>query len=105
MTVFGTKLPFGVRRPKVRFTHKTARWYDGFTIVSSPNLFQTLSTKANLLPYCSYIYSNSELTCSIHSEEGGAMFAHISTVTFEGIEARVVNVQVQIGPGLPSFTT
>lgn len=32
------------------------------------------------------------------------MFAQVSTVAFEGIEARAVNVQVQIGPGLPSFT-
>jgi magnesium chelatase family protein len=31
------------------------------------------------------------------------MFAHISTVAFLGIEARPVDVQVQIGPGLPSF--
>lgn len=32
------------------------------------------------------------------------MFAQISTVAFEGIEARAVDVQVQIGPGLPAFT-
>lgn len=32
------------------------------------------------------------------------MFAHISTVAFLGIEARPVDVQVQIGPGLPSFS-
>jgi magnesium chelatase family protein len=32
------------------------------------------------------------------------MFARISTVAFEGIEARAVDVQVQIGPGLPAFT-
>ena len=32
------------------------------------------------------------------------MFARITTVAFEGIEARAVEVQVQIGPGLPAFT-
>jgi magnesium chelatase family protein len=32
------------------------------------------------------------------------MFAHISTVAFLGIEARPVDVQVQIGAGLPSFS-
>ncbi len=32
------------------------------------------------------------------------MFAHVSTVAFLGIEARPVDVQVQIGPGLPSFS-
>ena len=32
------------------------------------------------------------------------MFARVTTVAFEGIEARGVDVQVQIGPGLPHFT-
>jgi magnesium chelatase family protein len=32
------------------------------------------------------------------------MFARVTTVAFEGIEARAVDVQVQIGPGLPVFT-
>jgi len=32
------------------------------------------------------------------------MVAHISTVAFQGIEARVVDVQVQMAPGLPAFT-
>ncbi len=31
------------------------------------------------------------------------MYARVSTVAFEGIEARAVDVQVQIGPGLPAF--
>ena len=31
------------------------------------------------------------------------MFARITTVAFEGIEARAVDVQVQISPGLPAF--
>jgi hypothetical protein len=29
------------------------------------------------------------------------MFARVTTVAFEGIKARAVDVQVQIGPGLP----
>ncbi len=32
------------------------------------------------------------------------MFAQVSTVAFEGIEAKPVDVQVQITPGLPAFT-
>jgi hypothetical protein len=32
------------------------------------------------------------------------MFARATTVAFEGIEARGVDVQVQIGPGMPHFT-
>jgi magnesium chelatase family protein len=32
------------------------------------------------------------------------MFARVTTVAFEGIEARAVDVQVQIGSGLPAFT-
>ena len=32
------------------------------------------------------------------------MFARVTTVAFEGIEARAVDVQVQIGPGLAAFT-
>jgi magnesium chelatase family protein len=35
---------------------------------------------------------------------GFAMFARVTTVAFEGIEARAVDVQIQIGPGLPAFT-
>ena len=35
---------------------------------------------------------------------GSAMFARVTTVAFEGIEARAVDVQIQIGPGLPGFT-
>lgn len=32
------------------------------------------------------------------------MFAQVSTVAFEGIEAKPVDVQVQITPGMPAFT-
>ena len=28
---------------------------------------------------------------------------HVATVAFEGIEARAVDVQVQVVPGLPNF--
>jgi magnesium chelatase family protein len=32
------------------------------------------------------------------------MFAGSRRVAFEGIEARAVDVQIQIGPGVPAFT-
>src|SRR5690606_14923199 len=32
------------------------------------------------------------------------MVQHVSTVAFEGIDARAVDVQVQVAPGLPAFT-
>ena len=31
------------------------------------------------------------------------MVQRVATVAFEGIEARAVDVQVQVAPGLPSF--
>jgi magnesium chelatase family protein len=35
--------------------------------------------------------------------ENGGMVQRVSTVAFEGIEARAVDVQVQVAPGLPAF--
>ena len=32
-----------------------------------------------------------------------AMVQRVATVAFEGIEARAVDVQVQVAPGLPAF--
>ena len=32
------------------------------------------------------------------------MVQRVSTVAFEGIEVRPVDVQVQVAPGLPAFT-
>ena len=32
------------------------------------------------------------------------MVQHVATVAFEGVEARAVDVQVQVAPGLPAFT-
>jgi len=32
------------------------------------------------------------------------MVQRVSTVAFEGVEARAVDVQVQVAPGLPAFT-
>ncbi len=34
---------------------------------------------------------------------GAVMFAQVKTVAFDGIEARSVDVQVQVSPGLPAF--
>ena len=31
------------------------------------------------------------------------MVQHVSTVAFEGVEARPIDVQVQVAPGLPAF--
>jgi magnesium chelatase family protein len=31
------------------------------------------------------------------------MVQHVATVAFEGVEARPVDVQVQVAPGLPAF--
>ena len=39
------------------------------------------------------------------SQSGGDMVARINTVAFAGIEVRHVDVQVQIGAGLPAFTS
>src|SRR5262245_25576270 len=33
----------------------------------------------------------------------GSMVQRVATVAFEGIEARAVDVQVQVAPGLPAF--
>src|SRR5579871_5967842 len=40
----------------------------------------------------------------IAEDGGGHMVQRVSTVAFEGIEARAVDVQVQVAPGLPAFT-
>src|ERR1700749_4304109 len=37
------------------------------------------------------------------AEARGGMVQRVSTVAFEGIEARAVDVQVQVSPGLPAF--
>ena len=37
------------------------------------------------------------------SPTGASMVQRVSTVAFEGIEARAVDVQVQVAPGLPAF--
>jgi hypothetical protein len=42
------------------------------------------------------------LSYALIPNEGG-MVQRVSTVAFEGIEARAVNVQVQVVPGLPNF--
>src|SRR5476651_1205922 len=34
---------------------------------------------------------------------GGSMVERVTTVAFEGIEARAVDMQVQVAPGLPAF--
>ena len=40
----------------------------------------------------------------VATERGASrMVQHVATVAFEGIEARAVDVQVQVAPGLPAF--
>src|SRR6187200_179537 len=39
----------------------------------------------------------------VPAERGASMVQHVATVAFEGIEARAVDVQVQVAPGLPAF--
>ncbi len=39
----------------------------------------------------------------VRQRASGAMVQRVSTVAFEGIEARAVDVQVQVAPGLPAF--
>jgi hypothetical protein len=39
----------------------------------------------------------------LSSRQRGSMVQRVSTVAFEGIEARSVDVQVQVAPGLPAF--
>src|SRR5688572_5715646 len=43
---------------------------------------------------------NPALACG---RQGYSMVQRVSTVAFEGIEARAVDVQVQVAPGLPRF--
>ena len=38
------------------------------------------------------------------AEAGADMVQRVTTVAFEGIEIRPVDVQVQVAPGMPAFT-
>src|SRR6202165_5869947 len=42
-------------------------------------------------------------SATLDCRRGGGMVQRVSTVAFEGIEARAVDVQVQVAPGLPAF--
>ena len=43
------------------------------------------------------------LSATLDWGKRGSMVQRVSTVAFEGIEARAVDVQVQVAPGLPAF--
>src|SRR3954462_9450309 len=45
----------------------------------------------------------SDASATLPALVGGDMVQHVTTVAFEGIEARAVDVQVQVAPGLPHF--
>jgi hypothetical protein len=47
-----------------------------------------------LLPWAALVFGR---------EAGAVMVQRVATVAFEGIEARAVDVQVQVAPGLPAF--
>src|SRR5436190_22401030 len=56
---------------------------------------------AFLFPDCSWRFQQPRL---VFVQAGAAaMVQRVSTVAFEGIEARAVDVQVQVAPGLPAF--
>ena len=40
---------------------------------------------------------------TVACKRGRGMVQRVTTVAFEGIEARAVDVQVQVAPGLPHF--
>src|SRR5262249_25793836 len=42
-------------------------------------------------------------SATVAARRGAAMVQRVTTVAFEGIEARAVDVQVQVAPGLPAF--
>src|SRR5260370_21915191 len=44
-----------------------------------------------------------EVSATLISERGRGMVQRVTTVAFEGIEARAVDVQGQVAPGLPHF--
>src|SRR5437764_9774787 len=54
---------------------------------------------------CSCLTLCPGISCLPPNQPGGqgAMVQRVSTVAFEGIEARAVDVQVQVAPGLPAF--
>src|SRR6186713_1189214 len=54
-----------------------------------------------MFPYCSCCFRN--LGLPFAGRKDFRMVQRVSTVAFEGIEARAVDVQVQIVPGLPAF--
>ncbi len=54
--------------------------------------------------YVRQLFQDVGCRASTASDGPEHMFAHISTVAFLGIDARPVDVQVQIGAGLPSFS-
>jgi hypothetical protein len=42
-------------------------------------------------------------SATLTAAAGVRMVQRVATVAFEGIEARAVDVQVQVAPGLPAF--
>ena len=67
----------------------------------SPKVRQrTLPVPQTFLPVLKFLLGFAAESTPI----GDEMVQRVSTVAFEGIEARAVDVQVQVAPGLPAFT-
>jgi magnesium chelatase family protein len=73
---------------------KPKRWTKLYIYILSCFAQSTIWT---LFPFCSILEQSSEAW-------GMIMVASVQTVSFQGIEASAVEVQVQIAPGLPTFT-
>src|SRR5690349_12738691 len=50
-----------------------------------------------------FLWPSTTSATTLGSNEGPGMVQRVTTVAFEGIEARAVDVQVQVAPGLPAF--
>src|SRR5262249_16225004 len=61
-----------------------------------PRLYRSSVCSANVLACCPQ-------PCDSNAIRGVGVVQEVATVAFEGIEARAVDVQVQVAPGIPAF--
>jgi hypothetical protein len=68
---------------------------------------QLVTGKASVAPitrrFASYVFALTQAFPLPSVVGRGSMIQRVSTAAFEGIEARAVDVQVQVAPGLPAF--
>src|SRR5215831_10543392 len=74
-------------------THRLPSWLGDLTVVLAQTHPETFVLVLFLRPAVSATLPMSR----------GSMVQRVATVAFEGIEARAVDVQVQVAPGLPAF--